>query len=104
MKVKITSTPQGEAPFDVRRAWIGIILEGRPFNSAERGFPVGISSLRKVERDYVNDFICGAKYAVAQLKATGKYEAYDWWVNNFNFNLMPEFMFDRECFETAKDE
>lgn len=99
MKVRIISTPQGEAPFDVRKAWIGLELEGRPYDKSEGGYPVGILSLEKVSRDYKSDFICDSKYAVARLKTAGKDYAYAWWVSNFNFSLMPRFMFDRECFE-----
>ena len=77
MKIKIVSVPQGEAPFEVREEWIGTELEGRPYYRSIDGRLHGVLTGHYVERDSSADFVCGSKYAVAQLKAAcNKYYSY----------------------------
>ncbi len=93
MKIRIKSTPPGEAPEDIRQAWIGLEIPIPPrFAGRRRGFGVGVVSGPKSRlgalfaillgrRQRAVGYIVEASVAVDLLAAHSP-EAAGWWRQN----------------------
>lgn len=74
--ILITQTPPGQAPEDVRKAWVGLKIPLSPDQS--EGFSAGVLG-GKAEPANLNGYSVGAKEAVQALLDAKKCEAADWW-------------------------
>jgi hypothetical protein len=112
MKIRITSTPPGEAPEHVRQAWIGLEIPVPPrFAGRRRGFGTGVLSGPKSRLGGLLAILFGraqrevgytveARVAV-DLLASRSLEAADWWRKNAPRFIEPGryFMFAAESCE-----
>jgi len=109
MNIRITSTPAGEAPEEVRAAWVGLVFPvlGGPGPTTVRGFGVlsgPRSRLMAVvhrilgRRKRSSGFRVDAATAFAQLAAHSP-EAIEWWRTNTPhlFRLRVFLHFDEEA-------
>lgn len=94
--IKITSTPAGQAPLEVRQQWVGLklplkearidtrrqvgVLEGAPSSANLDGYPV--DAARAVE-----------------ILETKSPEAASWWRTNVPIDMMPTFVFGKQFCE-----
>ena len=116
MKIRIKSIPPGEAPEDVRRAWIGLELPVPPrFAGRTRGLGVGVLSGPKSwfgillatlfgQARRQDGYVVEASVAV-NLLAVRAPEAAAWWRTNAAHVLVPGrcFVFAAACCEELPD-
>ena len=114
MKIKITSSPVGDAPSEVRAAWIGLTL---PLVVEQRGSWKGFGVLSSpktlisqmfmmlVGRAYkIDGYIVDAHNAVSQL-ALHNPKAAEWWFRNAPKAIAEgqNFIFDAQACEEIDD-
>jgi hypothetical protein len=101
MQIRIKSTPPGEAPNHVRRAWVGLVLPVPPHLSGQRrANTFGVLSGPGFGRQQSIGYIVESSVAVKVL-ADSVPEAADWWRANAATIIEPGryFMFAPECCE-----
>lgn len=90
ISIKITSTPEGEAPKRVRDKWIGLELDGVAYES---GMLIGPGP------DRLSGFVTFIKRALSGLKEHNP-KAFEWWSKWWKERPKSEvFFFNRECYE-----
>lgn len=116
MKIRIKSTPPGEAPEHVRQAWVGLEMPIPPgFEGPRRAYGFGVLSgpkswliemfmvlVGRAPRDF--GYIVFSKVAI-DLLATRSPEAASWWRQNVPRFAKPGqyFLFAAECCEELDD-
>ncbi len=98
MKVKITSTPDGDVPQLVREGWIGLILEGLPYE--------GDGAYHLISKEPIGPRIgirMPMPLALSALKNHNR-RAWNWWQDwLMRSQIHPlDFVFDRKCYEVLK--
>lgn len=91
-RVKITSTPEGEAPREIREKWIGLKLNGAVYKP---GMITGEAPKSSP------GFITLIKTALQSLAYHNK-EAYKWWLNWQDKHPDSDaFLFESSCYEVV---
>lgn len=89
IRIKITSTPRGKAPEEIREKWIGLELDGVAYES---GILIGPGP------DSLSGFITFIDRALHTLKAHNQ-EAFKWWSSWWKDHPSSEvFLFDSGCY------
>lgn len=103
MKVRIVSTPPGDAPEEVRRAWIGVVLEGEAFRSKPGWHVGGVLTGQEVENP--SGFIVPVRDAIAALGILHSGAA-AWWTKWYEtmIGVMDELVFTSSCYEVVEAE
>lgn len=112
MKIRIISTPPGEAPEYIRKAWIGLEIPIPPqFEGRRRGLGFGVLSGPKTKLGSLFSMLLGqAKredgyiveaLAAVELLERNSWEAADWWRQNVSHLMKPgmHFIFDAAACE-----
>ncbi|KKR34405.1 MAG: hypothetical protein UT67_C0016G0012 [Candidatus Magasanikbacteria bacterium GW2011_GWA2_40_10] len=98
MRIRITRTPSGTSPEEVRQGWVGIILEYTTKVKARQMTDHDILIGRKKEAGYMVD-------AVTALQALERHnpKAYEWWINRYPNADFGNFVFTtNECEEVSQ--
>lgn len=85
--IRITNTPPGEAPEEIRRAWVGSVLHVHP-NAPGLRRSVGAGVLTGESANLTEGYWVDAAVAVATL-ATFRPDAAAWWRTNASHLLAP---------------
>src|SRR5438105_1331985 len=67
--LKVIKTPEGEAPLEIRKQWVGLVLPGAPSSSFEIGLE---SKTRTRTRPH---YAVPRTQAIEALKTAGRFEA-----------------------------
>lgn len=93
-KIKITETPDGEAPEEIRKAWIDVELDYLTKTSPNTSLE-GVVTGNPVKRK-TGGFAVYSKEAIGALKEKNK-EAAEWWEKNFSIIKHPILIFNESC-------
>lgn len=84
VKIRITEIPAGEAPENIRKQWVGLILPVDVFLDFKTGIQEGVlGGPPKLEN--LNGFPVKIEDAINALEEAKKQEAVLWWKNNISF-------------------
>jgi len=100
MHVRIVRTPPGEAPLDVREAWVGLVLPLWPGEIGSRQFVtqgvltgprtfMGYLFARLFRRFEKVDGFCVDAAAAIQVLAKHSTRAAEWWQTHFSAGVQP---------------
>lgn len=94
--IRIISTPPGQAPEEVRKEWIGVViplLPGQKEDAIGRGVVDG-----KITNENRGGYVVSAVESFKQLKEKSS-KAAMWWEENFGDGEGVNFVFAKSCAE-----
>lgn len=102
MRVRITSVTSGEAPLWVREQWIGIILDGEPFDPyiSEENPPIEVLTGKPAIQNYAGAILVKSEDAIEALRKSSP-DAAIWWDSNY---LGAGLVFIKDWFELIDGE
>jgi hypothetical protein len=91
--IKIISTPPGQAPEEIRREWVGVII---PLCEQEtKGLQVGVKGGKP---ENLGGYQVNTLDATKELRKKSP-EAANWWEENFHLPSIPKLVFSRAVCE-----
>ena len=92
LRIKITSTPEGEAPKEIREKWIGLKLDGVAYESG---------MVTKIAPNGFSGFVTFIDTAIQALASRNR-EASKWWLNWRSKHTDSDvFLFEDSCYEVV---
>lgn len=95
--IRITSTPPGQAPLEIREKWIGVIIPLIQQNT--KGIQVGVAG---GQPENVGGYRVNPREAVNCLAKTSP-EASSWWNENFPVDSALAFAFSKDVCELIEE-
>lgn len=99
-RIKIISTPPGQAPLWVREKWVGLVLPVAENDDGVGSLQVGVRGGRAQN---LGGYEIETQKAIELLEEISPNAAL-WWKNNMNLEIIPRLVFRREVCEVVKEE